>query len=111
MSAAAIFQQLNAHGRRNTQEVAKPKIIIIRFTPFFGEVTIGRLTDYEEDRLTDTNGQVLFPRRTYRSNFATRFVSCMRQIVGLGVHASCGPKSYLVAFGKGVDTIDWGDLS
>ena len=66
---------------------------------------------HEEDRLTDTNGQAHFPRRTYRSNFATRFVSCMRQIGGLGVHASCGPKSYLVAFGTGVDTMDWGDLS
>jgi len=66
---------------------------------------------HEEDRLTDTNGQVNFPRRIYRSNFVTRFFSCVQQVARLGVHASCGPKSYLVAFGKGVDTMDWVDLS
>jgi hypothetical protein len=32
---------------------------------------------HEEDLLTDSNGQVHFPRRTCRSNFVTRFVSCV----------------------------------
>ena len=68
-------------------------------------------SSHEEDRLTDVNGQVHFPRRIYQSGFALRLVSCMRQIGSLGVHASCGPRSYLVAFGKGVDTMDWEDLS
>jgi hypothetical protein len=32
-------------------------------------------------------------------------------VMKTGVHASCGANSYLVAFGKGVDTMDWADFS
>jgi hypothetical protein len=66
---------------------------------------------HEENLFTDSSGQVHFPRRTYRSNFVTRFVSCVGRIGDLGVHASCGPKSYLVAFGMGADTMDWTDMN
>jgi len=64
-------------------------------------------SSHEEDRLTDSKGEVHFPRRTYSTSIAARFFGCAREIGGLGVHASFGPHSYLVAFGKGVDTMDW----
>jgi hypothetical protein len=66
-------------------------------------------SDHEEDRLTDIKGEVHFPRRIYWTSIADRFFGCVRQIISTGVHASCGPHSYLVAFGKGVDTLDWAD--
>lgn len=67
-------------------------------------------SSHEEDRLTDTKGDVHFPRRTYWTSIAGRFLGCAWQIMSAGVHASCGPRSYLVAFGKGVDTMDWADF-
>jgi hypothetical protein len=66
-------------------------------------------TSHEEDRLTDNNGEVHFPRRSQRVSIAARLFGCARQIVVTGVHAGCGPHSYLVAFGSGVDTTDWAD--
>src|SRR5947209_4423183 len=66
-------------------------------------------SSHEEDRLTDINGEVNFPRRTYWTSIGGRFFGCTRQIISAGVHASCGPHSFLVAFGKGVDTMDWVD--
>jgi hypothetical protein len=65
----------------------------------------------EEDRLTDSNGNVQFPRRTYWTSIGGRFLGCLREIGSGGVHSSCGPHSYLVAFGNGIDTMDWADLS
>jgi hypothetical protein len=65
---------------------------------------------HEEDRLTDIKGQVHFPRRIFWTSIAGRLFGCVRQIIGVGVHASCGSHSYLVAFGKGVDTMDWADF-
>lgn len=67
-------------------------------------------SSHEEDRLTDIKGEAHFPRRTEWTSIAGRLFGCARQIVGSGVHASCGPYSYLVAFGKDVDTMDWADL-
>jgi hypothetical protein len=67
-------------------------------------------SSHEEDRLTDNRGEVHFPRRTQWTSIGGRLFGCARQIAGAGVHASCGPNSYLVAFGKGVDTMDWADL-
>lgn len=67
-------------------------------------------SSHEEDRLTDINGEVHFPRRTKWTNIMSRTVGCARQIIRLGVHASCGANSYLVAFGKGVDSMDWVDI-
>ena len=67
--------------------------------------------DHEEVRLTDSNGRVQFPRRSLRSSISQRLIGCFKQVTMYGVHASCGAKSYLVAFGKGVDTVDWTDLS
>jgi hypothetical protein len=64
---------------------------------------------HEEDRLTDIKGEVHFPRRIYWASIAGRFFGCTRQIIKAGVHAGCGPYSYLVAFGQGVDTMDWAD--
>jgi hypothetical protein len=64
----------------------------------------------EEDRLTDIKGEVHFPRRVYWTSIANLFLGCARQIIRAGVHASCGPHSFLVAFGQGVDTMDWADL-
>ena len=63
----------------------------------------------EEDRLTDNRGEVRFPRRTHWTNFVGRLFGCARQISRTGIDASCGPHSYLVAFGNGVDTLDWTD--
>lgn len=68
-------------------------------------------SSHEEDRLTDSSGKVHFPRRTYWTSIASRFLGCAREVSALGVHASCGAHSYLVAFGKGVDTMDWADLN
>lgn len=65
----------------------------------------------EEDRLTDSSGRVQFPRRSFRSSISQRLIGCSKQVMMTGVHASCGAKSYLVAFGKGVDTMDWADFS
>lgn len=67
-------------------------------------------SEHEEDRMTDIRGAVHFPRRIYWTSIAGRFFGCARQINSAGVHASCGPHSYLVAFGKGVDTMDWADF-
>lgn len=67
--------------------------------------------DHEEDRLTDSNGRVQFPRRNFRSSISQRLIGCSKQVIMYGVHSSCGAKSYLVAFGKGVDTMDWTDPS
>jgi hypothetical protein len=66
---------------------------------------------HEEDRLTDSGGRVQFPRRYRRSSMGQRFIGCLKQVMTTGVHASCGAKSYLVAFGNGVDTLDWADRS
>jgi len=66
---------------------------------------------HEEDRLTDSSGRVQFPRRNLRSSISQRLIGCFKQVMMTGVHASCGAKSYLVAFGKGVDTMDWADFS
>ena len=65
---------------------------------------------HEEDRLTDANGRVEFPRRYLWSSVAERAIGCGRQVAAGGVHAGCGAKSYLVAFGNGVDTMDWANL-
>ncbi|MGA3048575.1 MAG: hypothetical protein ABSD67_18220 [Terracidiphilus sp.] len=65
---------------------------------------------HEEDRLSDNRGEAHFPRRTQWASFAGRFLGCARQIASTGAHASCGPHSYLVAFGNGVDTMDWEDI-
>lgn len=66
---------------------------------------------HEEDRLTDAKGQVHFPRRTQRSSLIFRVIGCLWQVGATGIHASCGPDSYLVAFGKSIDTMDWADMS
>ena len=66
---------------------------------------------HEEDRLTDSSGRVQFPRRYRRSSVGQRLIGCLKQVMMTGVHASCGVNSYLVAFGNGVDTMDWADLS
>jgi hypothetical protein len=65
---------------------------------------------HEEDRLTDSSGRVQFQRRNLRSSIGRRLIGCFGQVMKTGVHASCGANSYLVAFGKGVDTIDWTDF-
>jgi hypothetical protein len=67
-------------------------------------------SSHEEDRLTDERGEVHFPRRKQRSSFLGRSLGCARQIGSTGVHASCGADSHLVAFGQGIDTMDWEDL-
>jgi hypothetical protein len=54
---------------------------------------------------------VQFPRRNLRSSIGQRLIGCFGQVMKTGVHASCGANSYLVAFGKGVDTMDWADFS
>jgi hypothetical protein len=66
---------------------------------------------HEEKRLTDSSGRVQFPSRTLRSSIGQRLIGCLKQVMATGVHASCGADSYLVAFGKGVDTMDWADFS
>lgn len=67
-------------------------------------------SDHEEDRRTDDAGRVMFPRRVKRSGLAVRFVGCAYQFATMGVHASCGPVSYLVPFGAGTDTMDWAEV-
>jgi hypothetical protein len=64
----------------------------------------------EEDRLTDAEGHVHFPRRTLWSPVSVRFCGCLLQVATSFVHAGCGPRAYLVAFGKGTDTLDWTNL-
>jgi hypothetical protein len=66
-------------------------------------------TSQEEDRITDGKGQAHFSRRTRWASYGTRFFGCAEQVVAAGVEASCGAHSYLVAFGHGVDTMDWED--
>ena len=68
-------------------------------------------SSHEEDRLTDSKGEVHFPRRTQWSTFIGRFAGCIRQFAQTGVHTSCGADSHLVAFGPGIDTLDWQDSS
>lgn len=66
-------------------------------------------SSHEEDRLTDSTGEVHFPRRTRWSTFAGRFAGCVHQFAQTGVHTSCGVDAHLVAFGRGIDTLDWKD--
>ena len=68
-------------------------------------------SSHEEDRLTDSKGEFHFPRRTHCSTFIGRFAGCVRQFAQTGVHISCGADSHLVAFGPGIDTLDWQDSS
>ncbi len=63
----------------------------------------------EQEQKTDANGQVRFERRLQRSNLLQRAFGCARQVMGAGVHASCGPRAYLVAFGDSIGTTDWQD--
>jgi hypothetical protein len=62
---------------------------------------------HEERGRTDVQGRVRFERRVRWSSVGQRFLGCFKNVVMYGVHASCGAKSGLVAFGDGVDTIDW----
>jgi hypothetical protein len=64
-------------------------------------------SSHEEDRLTNAEGNVSFPRRTRWSSFIGRFGGCINQLGLTGVHTSCGAHSYLVAFDNGIDTLDW----
>ena len=64
-------------------------------------------SSHEEDRTTDNKGEVFFARRTHWSTFIGRVAGCIRQIWQTGINASCGPHSYLVSFGEGIDTLDW----
>jgi hypothetical protein len=65
---------------------------------------------HEEDLLTDSRGRVHFPRRQRWSSVAGRFLGCLRQVLSTGTEASCGAHAHLVAFGNGVDTMDWEDV-
>jgi hypothetical protein len=65
--------------------------------------------DHEETAKTDANGRVSFARRYRWSSLGQRFAGCAKNVVMAGVHASCGAKSDLVAFGEHVDTMDWED--
>jgi len=65
---------------------------------------------HEEDRKTDAKGEVHFPRRTRKISVAGKLVGCAFGVLSAGAHASCGAHSYLVAFGPGIDTLDWEDL-
>jgi hypothetical protein len=67
--------------------------------------------EHVEEHLTDSSGRVQFPRRNLRSGIGQRLIGCFEQVMETGVHASCGANSYLVAFGKGIDTTDWADFS
>ena len=64
---------------------------------------------HEEDHVTDSKGQVHFPRRQRRSSVAGRFLGCLGQVLSTGAEASCGAHFHLVAFGNGIDTMDWQD--
>jgi hypothetical protein len=50
-------------------------------------------TSQEEDHLTDARGEAHFPRRTEWTSIGGRLFGCAREIIGAGVHASCGPHS------------------
>lgn len=68
-------------------------------------------SSHEEDRKSDANGYVHFTGREVRSSILHRALGCLGQVATTGVHASCGSSAYLVAFGNGVDTMDWADPS
>lgn len=89
-----------------TRDASRKPITGITVREVWQQYSLER-SSHEEDRLTDIKGDVHFPRRTYWISVVGQFFGCAREIGGLGLHASCGPHSYLVAFGKGVDTIDW----
>ena len=65
---------------------------------------------HEEDRLTNDKGEAQFPIRKQWASLGARFFGCAGKIAKAAVHASCGASSYIVAFGDGVDTVDWEDL-
>jgi hypothetical protein len=55
----------------------------------------------ETDLTTDNQGRVTFPAKTLRDNLLKRFAVIASSATG-GVHASCGPHAYVLAFGNGV---------
>lgn len=55
---------------------------------------------HEEDRPTDENGRVLFPRRTVRANLLWRAVRPIVNILTEGVHASFGVQTQMFPLGE-----------
>jgi hypothetical protein len=56
---------------------------------------------HEEDKLTDDNGRVSFPRRAVRANLLWRAFRLIANIMGQGVHASFGVHTDVIALGEG----------
>jgi len=58
---------------------------------------------HEEERLTDSSGRVVFPRRTIRASLIWRLMGPAWKVMQLGVHASFGPSSDAIAFTEGYE--------
>lgn len=56
---------------------------------------------HEEDKLTEENGRVSFPRRTLRANLLWRALRPIANILGQGVHASFGVRTDIIVLGEG----------
>jgi hypothetical protein len=59
------------------------------------------LSGHEEDKRTDGTGVAFFPRRTMWRPYIAVGYGTLRNILSQGVHASFGPRAYLMAWGNG----------
>lgn len=63
---------------------------------------------HEEDKVTNSEGIVVFPKRTIRSSLAMRILGAGFELVRSGAHASFGPSCYAIAFSNGRQgSVDW----
>ncbi len=56
----------------------------------------------EEDRESDQDGHVRFPRKTLWASALKRLIAASLEATA-GVHASFGPHDYVLAFGRGLE--------
>ena len=53
---------------------------------------------HEQELISDTSGDVVFPARKIRSSILLRVLGPLRNFLQSGVHASFGPDAYAIAF-------------
>lgn len=58
--------------------------------------------EHKEDKWTDENGKVTFPRRSIKANLIQRIIGPIREFCTLLFKASYGPHSYVQAFHGGM---------
>ena len=87
---------------RVVDQEGKPIAHIVKVTEFWEQYSLEENSHYDE-KYTNAYGRVHFGRRTHQSSLGSRFIGCLGQYGRYGVHASCGPRSFLVAVAGGYE--------